>query len=276
VQGGHGLLETKQLILRWKEPNMSLEVLQFPCRSDNFGVILHDSASGKTAAIDAPETEAVVRALRDKNWSLDELLVTHWHPDHVEGNLPLKERFNCKITGPKNEAAKIPGIDATVSGGDVIGFAGHRIEVIDCPGHTLGGISYYWPQDKLLFAADTLFALGCGRLLEGTPGDMWASLSKLMTLPDDTQVYCGHEYTLSNAKFAVTVDPDNAELLARADKIKAQRELGEATLPTSMGLEKRTNPFLRPHAPAIRKLLNMQSASDTEVFAEIRRRKDVF
>jgi hydroxyacylglutathione hydrolase len=144
------------------------------------------------------------------------------------------------------------------------------------PGHTLGSVSYYLPQEKLLFAADTLFALGCGRLLEGTPHDMWASLSKLMALPDDTVVYCGHEYTMSNAQFAVTVDPDNAELAARAGKIKAQRERGEATLPTTLGLEKRTNPFLRPHDPAIRKLLAMETAPDAEVFAEIRRRKDAF
>jgi hydroxyacylglutathione hydrolase len=255
---------------------MLLEVHQFPCRSDNFGVLLHDPVSGKTASIDAPEADALVSALRDKNWSLDELLITHWHADHVEGNLPLKERFNCRITGPKNEADKIPGLDVSVRGGDLFQFAGRDIEVIDCPGHTLGSVSYYLPQEKLLFAADTLFALGCGRLLEGTPHDMWASLSKFMALPDDTVVYCGHEYTLSNAKFAVTVDPDNAELAARAGKIKAQRERGEATLPTTLGLEKRTNPFLRPHDPAIRKLLAMETAPDAEVFAEIRRRKDVF
>jgi hydroxyacylglutathione hydrolase len=255
---------------------MPLEVHQFPCRSDNFGVLLHDPVSGKTAAIDAPEADAVLQALREKNWSLDEILITHWHADHVEGNLPLKERYNCRITGPKNEAAKIPGIDSMVSGGSVIEFAGKKIEVIDCPGHTLGGISYYLPHEKLLFAADTLFALGCGRLLEGTPHEMWASLSKLMALPDDTAVYCGHEYTLSNAKFALTVDPGNAELVARAGRIKAQRERGEATLPTTIGLEKSTNPFLRARDPAIRKLLAMEGAPDVEVFAEIRRRKDVF
>jgi hydroxyacylglutathione hydrolase len=270
-----GLLNQKP-VRKSKGCEMPLQVYQFPCRSDNFGVLLHDDVSGKTASIDAPETEAVLKALSDKNWALDELFITHWHADHVEGNLPLKERFNCRITGPEKEAAKIPGIDTTVSGGDVIEFAGKRIEVIDCPGHTLGGISYYVPQDKLLFAADTLFALGCGRLLEGTPDDMWTSLSKLMALPDDTAVYCGHEYTMSNAKFALTIDPENAELVARSQKIQAQRERGEATLPTTIGLEKRTNPFLRPHDPAIRKLLNMGNAPDVEVFAEIRRRKDVF
>lgn len=255
---------------------MPLEVLQFPCRSDNFGVLLHDPASRKTAAIDAPETAPIVSALSEKGWKLSELLITHWHPDHVEGNLDLKAQFGCRITGPKNEAAKIAGIDRTVTGGDVFDFAGQRIEVIDCPGHTLGGISYYLPQEKLLFAADTLFALGCGRLLEGTPHDMWASLTKLMALPDDTSVYCGHEYTLSNAKFAVTIDPDNAELVSRAAKIKDQRDRGEATLPTTIGLEKRTNPFLRPDDLTIRKLLDMENASDADVFAEIRRRKDVF
>jgi hydroxyacylglutathione hydrolase len=255
---------------------MPLQVYQFPCRSDNFGVLLHDPVSGKTASIDAPETDAVMKALGDRKWSLDELFITHWHADHIEGNLALKEKFSCKITGPKKEAEKIPGIDVTIAGGDVIEFAGRRVEVIDCPGHTLGSISYHLPEEKLLFAADTLFALGCGRLLEGTPQDMWASLSKLMALPDDTAVYCGHEYTLSNARFALAVDPDNLELVARAEKVKDQRERGEATLPTTIGLEKRTNPFLRPQDPAIRKLLNLASAPDVEVFAEIRRRKDVF
>lgn len=255
---------------------MTLEIIQFPCLSDNFGVFIHDTASGKTAAIDAPETAPMLKVLAEKNWSLSDIFTTHWHHDHVDANLALKERYRCKITGPKNEASKIPGIDTTVSGGQNFAFAGHRVEVIDCPGHTLGGISYYLPDQRVLFAADTLFALGCGRLLEGTPDDMWASLSRLMALPDDTALYSGHEYTLANAKFALSVDPDNAELVARAATIKQMRDRGEATLPSTIGLEKRTNPFLRPHNAKIRKLLGMESAPDVAVFAEIRHRKNIF
>ncbi len=255
---------------------MPLDIIQFPCLSDNFGVLIHDKATGRTAAIDAPEAGPVIAALEAKGWTLTDIFTTHLHTDHVDGNLALKAKYNCKITGPKAEAASIPGIDVTVAEGDTFDFAGRAVSVIDCPGHTLGHISYYIASEKLLFAADTLFALGCGRLLEGTPAQMWSSLSKLMALPDDTVVYCGHEYTLSNAKFCVTIDPENVELAARFEDIKFKRESGQATLPTTIGLEKRTNPFLRPHDKKIRKLLGMESASDTEVFAEIRQRKNNF
>ena len=255
---------------------MPLDIIQFPCLSDNFGVLIHDKATGKTAAIDAPEAAPVIQVLEEKGWDLTDIFTTHLHTDHVDGNLTLKAKYNCKITGPRAEAAKIPGIDILVAGGDTFDFAGRIVSVIDCPGHTLGHISYYIASEKLLFAADTLFALGCGRLLEGTPSQMWSSLSKLMALPDDTIVYCGHEYTLANAKFSVTIDPENAELASRFEEIKAKRGRGEATLPTTIGLEKRTNPFLRPHDAKIRRLLGMEGASDTEVFAEIRQRKNNF
>ena len=255
---------------------MPLEIIQFPCLSDNFGVLIHDAASGHTAAIDAPEAAPIIKILDEKSWTLTNIFTTHLHDDHIGGNLELKTKYKCKITGPKAEAASIPGIDETVAEGVTFNFAGRTVSVIDCPGHTLGGISYYIAAEKLLFAADTLFALGCGRLLEGTPAQMWSSLSKLVALPDDTQVYCGHEYTLANAKFAVTIDPDNVELAARHEEIKAMRARSEATLPTNIGLEKRTNPFLRPHDPKIRKLLDMETATDTEVFAEIRLRKNNF
>ncbi len=190
--------------------------------------------------------------------------------------MDLKARYNCTITGPAAEADKIPGIDKTVKGGDRFDFAGRRVDVIDCPGHTLGGISLHIPAEKLLFAADTLFALGCGRLLEGTPAQMWDSLSKLMRLPDDTQVYCGHEYTLSNAKFALTIDPDNEALALRALEVERLRAANKPTLPTTIGVEKATNPFLRASDGNIREHLGMAMATDGEVFAEIRRRKDVF
>jgi hydroxyacylglutathione hydrolase len=214
--------------------------------------------------------------LERRGWVLTHIFTTHWHPDHVEANLDLKERFGCGITGPEAEAAKIPGIDRMVKGGDSFDFAGRTVETIDCPGHTLGGISLHIPSEKLLFAADTLFALGCGRLLEGTPDQMWSSLSKLMALPDDTVIYCGHEYTLANAKFALTIDPTNSALRDRAKEIDVLRAAGKPTLPTNMGLEKLTNPFLRASDKTIRQNLNLETASDAEVFAEVRRRKDVF
>ena len=233
-------------------------------------------ASGRTASIDAPEEKAVRAALDEKGWTLTDILTTHHHGDHVEANEALKKAFGVEITGPKAEADRIPGIDRAVGEGDVLDFAGHRIEVIATPGHTLGHISYYFPQDGLLFAADTLFALGCGRIFEGTPDQMWESLKKLRALPDPTIVYCGHEYTLANARFAVTVDPDNLSLTTRARDIEAQREAGRPTLPTTIGEEKVTNPFLRPDDAGIRSHLGMENATDAEVFAEIRRRKDNF
>jgi len=251
-----------------------LEIDLFPCRSDNFGVLLHDPVSGATASIDAPEEKPILDALARRGWTLTHILTTHHHGDHVEANLALKQRFGATITGPKRET--IPGIDRKVDEGDVFEFAGRRVEVIATPGHTLGHICFYLPEEKLLFAADTLFALGCGRVFEGTPAQMWGSLEKLAALPDETTVYFGHEYTLSNARFAKTVDPDNAALLARVAEIEALRAAGGFTAPTTIGLEKATNPFLRAGDPAIRRHLGMETASDAEVFAEIRGRKDRF
>lgn len=254
----------------------SLELDLFLCRTDNFGVLVHDPATGATATIDAPEVAPIRAALERRGWTLTHILTTHHHGDHVEGNLALKDAFGAKIIGPVNEAAKIPGIDRTVGDGDTFDFAGHRVTVYETPGHTAGHICFHFPEDKLLFAADTLFALGCGRLFEGTPAQMWASLTRLMVLPDDTTVYFGHEYTLSNARFAVTVDPKNEALAERAGEIEALRADGGFTAPTTLGLEKRTNPFLRAADPGIRAHLGMENASDAEVFAEIRRRKDSF
>lgn len=253
-----------------------LEIELFRARSDNFGVLLHDPASGRTASIDAPEEQPILDALGRRGWTLTDIFTTHHHQDHVEANLALKQRFGVAITGPVNEADKIPGIDRKVGEGDRFDFAGHPVEVIETPGHTAGHICFYLPGDKLLFAADTLFALGCGRLFERPAKDMWTSLSKLLKLPDDTQVYFGHEYTLSNAKFAVSVDPDSAALSDRVREIEATLAAGKHTAPTSMGVERRTNPFLRPGDSGIRRHLGMEKAEDWEVFAEIRARKDKF
>jgi hydroxyacylglutathione hydrolase len=253
-----------------------LEIELFPCRQDNFGVLLHDPLSGRTSSIDAPQEAPILAALERRGWTLTDIFTTHHHQDHVEANLALKAAFDVEITGPKSEADKIPGIGHAYGDDDQFFFAGHTVHVIETPGHTAGHICYHLPDDKLLFSADTLFALGCGRLFERPARDMWQSLSKLKALPDDTIVYFGHEYTLANARFAVTIDPHNSELLARAREIEALRAEGGFTCPTTIGLEKRTNPFLRPDDPAIRTHLGMQDAADWEVFAEIRARKDKF
>jgi hydroxyacylglutathione hydrolase len=255
---------------------MPLEIEQFICRSDNFGVLVHDPASGLTASIDAPE-EAPIRAkLQDRGWRLDRIFTTHHHGDHVEANLALKAAFDCTITGPAAEAEKIPGIDQKVKGGDVVRLGDIDLRVIDTPGHTLGHISYHLPSERIAFTADTLFAIGCGRVFEGTPAMMFASLEKLRALPDATRIHCGHEYTETNARFALTVDPDNADLVRRYEEVKRLRAAGKMTLPTTIAEEKRTNPYFRVDAPPVRLLLQMENAPSVDVFAEIRRRKDSF
>lgn len=254
----------------------TLLIEQFICRDDNFGVLIHDPMTGETASIDAPDATAIRMHLDRAGWRLTHILVTHHHPDHVEGIPALKEAYGARVIGPKPEADRIAGLDAAYGDGESFEFSGRRVEVIHTPGHTLGHVCFHIPSEKLLFSADTLFALGCGRVFEGTLDDMWHSLEKLAALPDDTTVYCGHEYTLSNARFARSVDPDNAALAERFDRITEMRARNVATLPTAIGYEKRTNPFLRPHDAAIRRHLGMETASDAEVFAELRRRKDRF
>jgi len=255
---------------------MTLKVEQFVCRTDNFGVLIHDAGSGATALIDAPEEAAILAAIERTGWKPSVLLITHHHADHVEANLSLKQRFNLEILGPAAEAEKIPGIDRKLKDGEVFQFGGEPVHVISTPGHTAGHVSYHLPQSKLAFTADTLFALGCGRLFECKPPVMYESLKKLAALPLDTVVYCGHEYTQSNARFALTIDPTNSALKERAAEIDRLRADGKPTLPTTIGAELATNPFLRWHDPVIRKNLGMEKASDVEVFAEIRKRKDNF
>jgi len=255
---------------------MTIEIDQFLCRADNFGVLMHDTESGDTALIDAPEEAAILEAIKRTGWKPTLILTTHHHGDHVEANLSLKQKFNLKIVGPKAEAAKIPGIGRQVKEGDTVAFGKETIRVIETPGHTAGHVCYHLPDAGIAFTADTLFALGCGRLFEAPAAVMHKSLWKLAALPPETKVYCGHEYTLSNARFALTIDPGNSKLKARAEAIEKLRAAGEVTLPTTIGEELETNPFLRWADPAIRENLGMQKASDAEVFAEIRRRKDNF
>ncbi len=253
---------------------MSLEIEQFFCGGDNFGVLVHDPQAGLTAAIDTPKEAPILETLKRTGWTLTHIFTTHWHGDHVEGHLPLKEKFGVEIIGPEGEKAKIPGIDRAVKGGDTFAFGNHTVEVIDTPGHTAGHVTYYVPAAKVAFTGDTLFSVGCGRLFEAGAEIMFKSLEKLTKLPPDTTIYCGHEYTLSNARFALTVDPHNAALQERMREVEALRAAGLPTLPTRLDRELATNPFLRWADPAIRRTLGMEKAADWEVFAEIRKRKD--
>lgn len=252
----------------------TLTIHQFACRGDNYGVLIHDPAANLTAAIDAPETDAVRRALAEKGWKLTHILVTHHHADHTDGILPLKAETGCTVLGPKGEASKIKGLDKLVGEGDAFAFGGSEVKVLETPGHTSGHISYWIPSKNVAFVGDTVFAMGCGRVIEGTPEMMWNSLQKVAKLPPATELYCGHEYTVANAKFALTIEPENKALQARAAEVEKLRAAQKFTLPTRLDAELQTNPFLRPHVPAIRARLGMEKAQDWQVFAEIRERKN--
>lgn len=251
---------------------MPVEIRQFSCLSDNYGFLVRDVASGKVACIDTPDADAVLSALKAAGWGLDLILNTHWHPDHAGGNAKLKEATGAVSFGPA-EVERLTPLDHKVAGGDQVQLGETLLQVIDTGGHTLGHVSYYSASDAVAFVGDTLFALGCGRLFEGTAEQMWASLSRLADLPRETRVYCAHEYTASNARFTLSIDKDPV-VAARAASIFAARERGEATVPTSMGLEQDTNPFLR--APLLVKALGKPVMADHEAFAYLRTAKDDF
>jgi hydroxyacylglutathione hydrolase len=251
-----------------------LDIHQFPCLSDNYGVLIRDAEAGVTAAIDAPDASQVAAALKEKGWRLTHILTTHHHGDHTAGNLALKAETKCTIIGPRGEAAKVPGIDKQVGEGDTFKFGSFEVRVLDTPGHTAGHITYLIPSAGVAFVGDTLFAIGCGRVIEGNAQMMWNSLQKLMALPKETQVYCGHEYTQSNAKFALTIEPENAALVKRAKEVDQLRAAGKPTLPTNIGIELETNPFLRPGAPAIQQRLGLAGKPEWQIFGEIRERKN--
>ncbi len=246
---------------------MSITVHQFACLSDNYGFLVRDDATGKTACIDTPDAEAILAELAKLGWGLDLILNTHWHPDHAGGNAQIKAATGATVIGPA-EVERLSPVDRQVAGGDVVDLGETCFAVIESGGHTLGHIAFYDAASHSAFVGDTLFALGCGRLFEGTPAQMWDSLQRLAALPDDTTVYCAHEYTASNARFALSVDADPA-LKARAEAIFAARERGEWTVPTTIGLEKATNPFLR--APVLR-----PDMIPHEAFGAVRAAKDSF
>src|SRR5918995_6078124 len=227
-----------------------LQIEQIPALSDNYVYLIHEPQAGITAVVDPAVAEPVLERLGARGWTLDWILSTHHHADHTGGNLALKQATGCRIAGPKADAARIPGIDLGLAEGDRFRLGEAEAEVFETPGHTSGHISYWFADARALFCADTLFSLGCGRLLEGTPEQMWRSLSKFVPLPDDALVYCAHEYTQANARFALSVDPDNPALKERAAEIERQRAADQPTVPTRLGEERKANPFLRPHDPA--------------------------
>ncbi|MFT5786968.1 MAG: hydroxyacylglutathione hydrolase [Ascidiaceihabitans sp.] len=255
---------------------MPLEIVTIPCLSDNYAFLIHDPESGQTAVVDVPEATPIVAELNKRNWVLSEVWLTHHHWDHVDGLPELLADHPATVVGAKADAHRLPKLDRAVSDDDVFSFGGEQVHILDVSGHTIGHIALHLPETAALFTADSLMALGCGRLFEGTPAQMFESLQKTASMPGNTTVYSGHEYTASNATFAATVDPENLALISRSQDITDKRKKGLPTVPSSLQLERETNPFLRAHDPAIQAHLDMAGAAPVDVFTEIRARKDRF
>lgn len=255
---------------------MSLDIRQIPVLNDNYVYLVREEESGAVAVVDPAVAEPVLAEAERLGWRITHILNTHHHGDHVGGNLDIQRATGCTIVGPRADRARIPGIQVAVGDGDAYDFGAATARVFDVPGHTSGHIAYWFEADDALFCGDTLFALGCGRLFEGTPAQMWASLSKLRALPDAVRVYCAHEYTQANARFALSLGEENPDLAARAREIDAARARGEPTVPSLLGAEKRTNPFLRADDGGLAAAVGLAAAPPVQVFAEVRRRKDSF
>src|SRR5689334_3844094 len=253
---------------------MAAEIRTFTCLTDNFGYLVHDPATKATASIDAPEAGPIIAALEREGWKLTDILVTHHHGDHVGGVAELKQKYGCRVVAPHDKKAQIANVDQRVANGDVVKVGNLLARIVETPGHTLDHISYVFDADKALFAADTLFSIGCGRVFEGTYPMMWESLLKLRALPDDFRLYCGHEYTAANVKFALTIEPDNAALKARAEEVKRLRSENRPTIPTLLGEEKKANVFLRADEASVAAGVRMKGRSAAEVFGELRERKN--
>ena len=239
---------------------MPIEIVRVPVLSDNYVWLVHEASSSETLVIDPAVAEPVLAAAEARGWKITQIWNTHWHPDHVGGNAQIKAETGCVITGPAAEAERISTLDVQVRGGDVVQLGDVRAMVLDVPAHTSGHIAYHFATEQVAFVGDTLFAMGCGRLFEGTAAQMYDNMRKLEALGDDTAIYCAHEYTLSNARFAVTVEPDNAALQQRVSDVVAARERGEATVPTTIALERATNPFMR--ARSVEELAARRAAKD--------------
>jgi hydroxyacylglutathione hydrolase len=253
-----------------------IKIQQIPVLTDNYIYLIHDPESTETVVVDPAVAEPVLACLNQNGWQLNTIINTHHHNDHVGGNLALKQQTSCKIIGSASDMARIPAIDSGCSEGDIIKLGQYNIQVIECSGHTTGHIAFYIAAANALFCGDTLFAMGCGRLFEDSAAQLWQSLSKFTSLPLETKIYCAHEYTAANAQFALTVEPNNQDLLNTIEHVKQLTANKQATVPTTLAQELATNPFLRPNSPEIQKTLNMQGASELAVFTELRHRKNHF
>lgn len=253
---------------------MTAEIRLFPCLSDNFGYLIHDPSTKATASIDAPEAGPIIKALQREGWTLTDILVTHHHADHVGGIADLKSKYDCRVIAPHDKGTAIPLVDERVKEGATIKVGNLTARVLETPGHTLDHISYVFDSERALFCADTLFSIGCGRVFEGTYPMMWESLLKLRALPNDMRVYCGHEYTASNVKFALGIEPNNPALKARAEEVTRQRAANQPTIPTLIRDEKEANVFLRADVPSVAAAVGLAGKTPAEVFGELRERKN--
>lgn len=253
---------------------MPLELITIPCLEDNYAFLVHNHDTGDTLLIDAPDAPPIQGVLDAQGWTLTDILLTHHHWDHVDGLDPL--RGTARVIGAAADAHRLPPLDLEVAEGDTVTICGEDAAVFDVSGHTINHIAVHFPTSRMLFTADSLMALGCGRLFEGTPAQMWHSMLKLRALPDDTRVCSGHEYTETNARFARTIEPDNPHLISRINAITAVRAQGHPTVPSDLGVEKHTNPFLRADVSALQASIDMVDADPVDVFTEIRKRRDVF
>ena len=255
---------------------MPVEVVVLPARSDNYAYLVRDEATGEVASIDAPESAPILAALKEREWDLSEIWLTHHHADHVEGVAALREKTGCKVIGHVKDIGRLPPLDTEVSEGESVWLGETKATVVDVSGHTIGHIAYLMKDDRVAFTADSLMALGCGRLFEGTHQMMWQSLEKLMTLPQDTLIYSGHNYGQQNGRFALSIEPDNEALKDRIARIEEADEKGEPIVPVTLEEELATNPFLRAKNDNVKRAVQLTGADDAAVFGEIRRRKDNF